>query len=209
MSSEGKFQVPTAVPQTPFEPIVINGQRGDLFQSGRVGLEYTDRDQFWAYFEGLAADKTERVGRAAKKAAAKNKNSGNHESVDDNGENGEDDDKPRKNTANMPHSRQAIPAGITFDHPMSLSMATDLDLGMLLATFAYFSEDAQIGARCGMNCGIVNMSYEVITNGERLGQFHIDGRKRQIEMSPTLEEYVGAFWEAFPTLDFSVPDITK
>jgi CRISPR type IV-associated protein Csf2 len=211
MSSEGKFQVSAAMPQTSFEPIVILGQRGDLFQSGRVGIEYTDKDEFWAYWEGLAADRTERVARAAKKVGNKNgnKNVAPKDDVsDETGEDGSDDDKPKKNTPNMPHRREAIPAGITFDHLMSLAMATDLDLGMLLATFAYFSENAQIGARCGMNCGVVDMHYEIMSDGNKIGEFHIDGRKRQIDMSPELEEYVAAFWEAFPGLDFGVPDTT-
>ena len=106
--------------------------------------------------------------------------------------------------ANMPFQREIIPLGEKFNTFFDINRATEIQVGMFVATLREFAKRPVFGAQAGMNLGLVDLSLQA--NGH---QISIDGRKREFTASEQLLELEQQFLTAFPSLDLSIPAIKK
>jgi hypothetical protein len=180
---ESKLQIENALPAGPVDVAVINGQRTDLIQRGEFGPDQVaDPESFDEYMAFIATHKTNR-----RKAA-----------------NGEEAAESTSVMANMPFSREIVPPGTKFATVFEINRATDLQLGLFVATLREFAQHPVFGAQAGMNLGLVDMTMRAGAD-----EIVVGGRQRSFEASPRLLELEDGFWDAFPTLDFTMPVLAK
>jgi hypothetical protein len=194
----GKAQIEIGVATKNYTPIIVAGQRTDAVQRGEVTPDdVSDPDSFASYIASLDVNRQDRKDKATRIAARKK-----GESPTDDGA----EEKPRVITANLPHSRECIPRGVTFDHHMSLKRDTSpLQLGQFLIALEEFAADPIIGAQSGINAGLVNMHYVVSIDHKPFGEITIDGRSASFELTGDLNTYIKLFWDTFAEMDFSIP----
>jgi CRISPR/Cas system CSM-associated protein Csm3 (group 7 of RAMP superfamily) len=182
----GKIQVEAAEALQPFTCEQISRVRSDPIQRGELRPSDFPPGEFEAYLELLSGNREKRKARDDKTAPA----------------NGE----PRAMSANLPFAFEAVPAGIPFSHHIILDrQSTESQLGLLLASFEEFSDSALLGAQRQQNCGLVNMEYEVLIDRQAVGTMEIMGRSGTFKLSNSLRQYLNAFWNAFPQMDFGIP----
>ncbi len=188
---------------------VIHGQRLDMIQRGEYEPDaFADPQSFDDWLEkaterkGKAIDRDARAKKNAKNRRNKNDENGDYSETD---QTVQDDEEPTIGVpANMPFSRQIVPPNSEFTSYIDIRNATELQLGLFVATMRAFSNEPVFGAQVGRNLGLINLS---LTAGEHT--ITIDGRQRSFTVSEGLHELEKRFWDAFPTIDFSAPVLKK